>query len=115
MTISLTADVVQALARSSLTVIEFGKQLRAEKKACPYGTWLPYLTETYPELKLSSITNYMRAARFAEQYPNVNFMNLEISVLYFIARKSTPYSIVERVIKLAEQRMVCCLDVNISH
>lgn len=80
----IATELNTLLKRETVDIIKIGGLLVEAKAQLPHGKWLLWIAEHFP-LSKSSVANYVRAHRFATEFPNVGNLKVRPSALYMLA------------------------------
>lgn len=109
-TLAEHAEVIRTLGKRVVgDVIEIGRRLAEAKALCRHGEWLPWLDQEFGWTDRHAI-NYMRVHAMAYKSENFSDLDLPVSGLYLLARPSTPSTVIEKVIEIAETGERISLD-----
>jgi Protein of unknown function (DUF3102) len=96
------AQAIRALGRRTIAnIIEIGEHLTAARNLCDHGQWLPWLEREFGWSDRTAL-NFIRVHEMSKS-ENFSDLSVPVSVLYLLARPSTPEAARREVFDRAER------------
>jgi hypothetical protein len=96
------ADAIRALARrTARDIIEIGRHLAEAKKVAGHGNFLPWLEREFAWSE-DTAERFIAVCALQRQIPHVAEINLPLSGLYLLSRRTAPPDAVEAVVAKAQ-------------